>query len=99
MDANEWRKLLYLHAVKIAQARTKEELRDATRAGEAVARLAAAAGVKLDAGDTGGPPAAESGGAQQDPYDMPARKAAAWIARNGPPELRDDQVKLPESDE
>lgn len=99
MTNSEWRKLLYLHAVKIAQARTKEELRDATRAGDAVAKLAAAAGIKLD--ETGGETSATpSIGGEEKPYEMSPRKLAAWIARNGPPELREDQVELPtDSDE
>jgi|GEM_PF-3439383 len=75
----DWRKLLYYHAIKVTQAKTKDEMLVATRALRAVSEAAKSAGFDPEKlrGDPG-------------PAEWPSERAAR-IARDGT-DLRPDQL-------
>ncbi len=89
MTKEEWGKLLYLYAVKIAQANTAEDLERETRAGEAIVKLAKAAGYDPK---TITPELPESDSSKRSITS--ARSSTERIARAGMSELRADQLSI-----
>lgn len=47
-SAEDWRKLLYFHAVQISKAKTKEEIKAATAAAKAITDMARLVGFDVD---------------------------------------------------
>ncbi len=92
MTKTEWGKILYLYAVKIVQATTVKDIERATRAGEAIAKLAKVAGydaktLTSDSSDS------------EVKSELPdSRASTEKIARTGT-ELREDQIEIIRDDD
>lgn len=76
MTKEEWKKLLYVHALKISKAKTAEETKVAISAAQQIERMAKAAGVDVTE---------EVQREVRSVYDLPPYDRTLKIAREGLP--------------